>query len=340
LAELYARFLLLSDVTPEEFEAAIDRWREQYGTDVVDEMAMKQDAIGYVDLLRDNLTEHSGSVLLLEQRVDPGIPECAGTADAVIVSASHVEVIDIKYGRGVRVEAIGNSQLRLYGVGGLEGFGDLLGDVKEVTYTVWQPRLDHLDSETMASVDLRAWRDSLIPIAEAALKPGAPYGPSENACRWCVMSGNCVAQVEYFTALDFSTTPETLTAEDLGELLPRLDGIEAWVNAVKASALKRAYNDEEAIPGFKVVMSNGKRFVSDEKGLIEALDMIGIDRDKYTTTKVVGIGELTKLGVIDTVKPFISKTDGKPCLAPEDDRRDSVNSHSGAALAFAEELTE
>jgi hypothetical protein len=80
-------------------------------------------------------------MLLLEQRLPTGIPDCWGTSDAVIVSPDAVEVCDFKYGLGVRVDAEGNPQIRLYGVGALEAYGDLLGDVHTVRLHIFQPRL-------------------------------------------------------------------------------------------------------------------------------------------------------------------------------------------------------
>lgn len=340
LSELYARFLLLGKLTPEEFESAVAAWRIDHAHAIIDEYEMKTHARNYVELLRDIKAKMPDSVLLLEQRVPTGIPQCWGTGDAVFVSPTKITVVDLKYGKGVRVEAAGNPQLKLYGVGGLEAFGDMLGEVEEVEWIVYQPRLDHVDSDSMSAADLRAWRDSLLPVAEAALGPDAGFGPSEDACRWCPASGNCAAQTAFFTSMDFGDQPETLSVEDLADLLPRLDGIEAWCAAVRASALDRAYGQGETIPGYKVVRSSGKRYVANEAGAMEALYLLGVPQEVYATTKIKGIGELEKLGYIKTLRPFISKTEGKPSLAPESDNRDSITPDSDAALAFAEPHTD
>lgn len=340
LAEIEVRYALIPDglapaAQAHGYQDALAAWRITHAAFVGEENEMRGYCRTYVNLLRSLLEQTPNSVLLLEQKLPTGIPSSWGTSDAVIVSPEHIIIVDLKYGLGVKVEAAGNPQLRLYGVGALEAFGDYLGVVEEITCMVFQPRLEHVDSETLSAHDLREWRDSLIPVAELALTPGAPFGPSETACRWCPASGNCTAQVEFFTALDFAVTIDTLSTQELADILPRLDGIEAWCKAVRESAFKRAHNDGEDIPGYKVVMSRGKRYVSDDAGVIEALDLIGIDRSKYTKTTVVGIGELTKLGVIDTIAPYIGKTEGKPTLAPIDDERLSITPGSAAAADFA-----
>ena len=54
-------------------------------------------------------------------------PEGFGTGDCIIVSDDVLEVIDFKYGRGVRVNAANNPQMRLYALGALlESFADIL----------------------------------------------------------------------------------------------------------------------------------------------------------------------------------------------------------------------
>ncbi len=44
-----------------------------------------------------------------------------GTADALIIANNTIEVIDLKYGKGVKVDAQNNPQLMLYGLGAFRG---------------------------------------------------------------------------------------------------------------------------------------------------------------------------------------------------------------------------
>lgn len=53
----------------------------------------------------------------------------------------------------------------------------------------------------------------MIPAAKLALGDSAPFGPSETACRWCPISGNCKAQLDAVLAADFGTEPD-LAAEN------------------------------------------------------------------------------------------------------------------------------
>lgn len=338
LGELYARRYVLGEMTIGEFVDDLASWFETYSSVSAEALAaMDVHATAYVDYLRSRLEANVGSRLLLEQRLPTGIPECWGTSDAVIVSPDIVEICDLKYGMGVRVYAAGNPQLRLYGVGALESYGDLLGQVRTVRLTVFQPRLDHVDTEEISSADLRAWRDALIPLAEIALGPNAPFGPGEDTCRWCSSSGNCRAQMEWATRRDFAPA-DTLDDDELAAALDRLKFVLQWCAAVAAYALDRVYSGGEPIPGYKVVLSGGKRTVTDPLGAISALTELGYDLDAFSTRKVKGIGDLTKLlgGDFDlAVGSFVTRGPGSPSLVREADPRDSVNPESQAVADFS-----
>lgn len=340
LAYLMARDQLLGNIPKPQLDKALKDWRAEFDISDDAEAEMEEHAQGYVDYLRQRLAEHEGSQLLLEQRLPTGIPDSWGTSDAVIVSPTWVESVDFKYGLGVQVEAVGNPQLRLYGVGALEAYGDLLGEVETVRLTVYQPRLHHVASEELPASELRAWRDSLLPIAEAALGPDAPFGPSEEACRWCPASGSCLAQMEWATARDFGVKPDIMDDDELAAALDQIPGIKQWCAAVENYALDRAYSQGKPIPGYKVVMSGGKRSVVDHEGLIEAALDAGYTMDQIANIKAKGIGELEKLlkkGFDDIAGPFVKKGEGSPSLVPESDKRPAIDPEGQAAADFEKE---
>lgn len=339
LAEIMARHQLLNGLTTAKLNKELAAWRKEF--DILDEAEaeMTEHAQAYVDYLRERLEANPDSQLLLEQRLPTGVPDSWGTSDAVIVSPIVVESVDFKYGLGVRVEAVGNPQVRLYGVGALDTYGDLLGDVKLVRVTIFQPRLDHVATEEISADELRAWRqDVVLPAAKLALGPDAPFGPSEDACRWCPVSGRCKAQMEFVTLRDFGTPAELLEPEELAEALEQIPLIRAWCTAVEDYSLNRVYSEGKPIPGYKVVMSGGQRKVVDEPGAIEALRSLGYTDEQILNVKVKGIGELEKLlkkSFSDVLGDFVKKGEGKPSLAPDDDPRGTVDPDGQAAKDFA-----
>jgi hypothetical protein len=101
-------------------------------------------AVGRIEQIKFDCKD---PVIMVEQRLDFSrwVPEGFGTGDLVIVADGIVEVMDLKYGKGIYVDPIHNSQLRLYGLG---AFNELchLYDIFRVRMTVLQPRLHNFGS--------------------------------------------------------------------------------------------------------------------------------------------------------------------------------------------------
>jgi hypothetical protein len=314
---------------------------EEYAEDPETMIEMEEHTDAYVALLQERMDLFPGSILFLEIRVFPGVPECWGTSDAVIVSPCHIEVIDFKYGAGVAVEAHGNPQLRLYGAGALEEYGDLLGDTELIRITVHQPRMDHVLTEEMLPSALIKWRDEeVIPKAQEALGPDAQFGPSEAACRWCPLSGQCRAQLEYVFSTDFEEKPDTLEPDEIAETLGKVKMVRDWLNAFEETALDLAYSKGTPIPGYKVVLSGGQRGIRDAEQAVEVLTEAGFSREEVINEKPKGIGDLEKLLGKDRFKELledtgiVTKSDGKPAIVPESDKRPAVAPNSEAAKEF------
>lgn len=347
LAEIHGR-LAFGYTSEDEFEGAVIRWEKEFG-DVFeaptnsDREEMFEHARDYVRVVQNLASRYKHASVHFEERLATGVPQSWGTSDAVIVSPLAVHIVDFKYGKGVRVEAAGNPQLRLYAAGALDAYGDLLGDTEIVALTVHQPRLDHTDTEELTPDELRAWREEVVlPAARLALGPieKAPFGPSEEACRWCPLAGACRARAEYIAETDFGVEADVLEDEELGEILPKLTDIQRWVEDVKKEALQRAYTEGRAIPGHKVILRGGKRVIKDQPFAIQRLIDAGYEAEEVSDIRVKGITALEKLlgrtGFAETLGDLISRTDGKPAVVPETDSGVAVTAESRAAEDFAD----
>lgn len=327
---------------------------EQYPEGTFEEMS--QHVRAYIAFLAQRLRRFPNSRILLEQKLDTGIPESWGTSDAVIYSPMHVEIVDLKYGQGVRVAAEKNSQLRCYGCGALDYYGDILGDTEIVIMTVFQPRMDNYDSEELTADELRAWRtDVAIPAALETKDPNARFGPSEKACRWCPVAAICrvraeTAVMEEFGPIDelgqdILPLPEVLTDDELGVILHKLPMLVDWAKAVEAYAKDRVYSKNEPIPGWKIVMSGGRRNFVDQEAALDALIEEGYGYSDIAEVKIKGIGVLEKLlggkkKFDDKLGHFMEKGPGKPSLVPESDKRPAVNPELEAISEFEQEAIE
>lgn len=319
-------------------------WEEEYGErlELWDLAEMERHTDAYVALLKERTAEFPEAQILLEQRLDTGIPRCWGTSDAVIVSTRHVEVIDFKYGSGVAVHAEGNPQLRLYACGAMDSFCHILGDTEEIRITVFQPRIGdgHASTEILTPDELEAWREEIRPIAAEALTDDAHFDPSWEACRFCPASGRCKAQAQFIFETDFEQDPELLSPEDMAAALDKLPVIREWLKAFEEAALSTAYSEGKQIPGYKVVLSGGRRSVTDPKGAEKALRKAGYTDDQFLKRSLVGIGEFEKLlgkeKFNSILGDFVRKSEGKPALVPESDKRSAASPNAEAAREFGE----
>ena len=347
LAELHGR-LAFGYISEDEFEAGAVRWEEEFG-DVFgpptnsDREEMFEHARDYVRVVQNLASRYRHSSVHFEERLATGVPQSWGTSDAVIVSPLAVHIVDFKYGKGVRVEAAGNPQLRLYAAGALDTYGDLLGDTEIVALTVHQPRLDHTDTEELSPDELRAWREEVvIPAAKLALGPieKAPFGPSETACRWCPLAGACRARAEYIAETDFGVEADVLDDAEIAEILPRLTDIQRWVEDVKKEALQRAYTEGREIPGHKVILRGGRRIIKDQPYAIQKMIDAGWEAEQVADLRTKSLAVLEKLlgrdGFAEILGDLITRTEGKPAVVPESDSGVAVTAESRAAEDFAD----
>ena len=297
----------------------------------------------YVELIRRLASRYKNSSVHFEERLPTGVPQSWGTSDAVIVSPEAVHIVDLKYGKGVEVAAKGNAQLRLYALGALDTYGDLLGETRLVAMTVYQPRLGNTDTDEMAPEELRAWRQDVVaPAAALALGPvdEAPFGPSESACRWCPLAGACRARVEYIAEVDFGKEPDLLEDDEIAEVLPRLADIQRWTEDVKKEALQRAYTEGRNLPGHKVILRGGKRMIKDDAFAIQKLIDAGWEAEQVAQLRVKGITALEKMlgraTFTEVLGDLVIRTEGKPAVVPDTDPGVAVTAESRAAEDFAD----
>ena len=346
-------------LTSEEYQEEYDRWLTQefelmgYPDGTLEEMAGHVQE--YVELVERLAEEHDDATVMFEQRMDTGVDGVWGTSDAVILTPTHIGVVDFKYGMGVPVSAENNPQLRSYGLGAAHTYGGVLGDTETVSITVHQPRLSSVSTEHLGYQELLDWRDNVLAPGAAATKdPNAPFGPSEEACRFCPVAGLCRARVEAATQEDFGglidpdeaaytppKDPDLLTPEEVAAVLGRINHMKQWLKDFEAAALEMAYTREEPIPGYKVVRSGGKRFVKDEESFIQAFLDVGYTRDQVVNAKPKGFGDLQKLvrgrkKFDEIAAQFVGMTEGRESLVPEDDPRPAISPAREAAEEFAD----
>ena len=137
-------------------------------------------------------------LMFVEQEVDFSkfVKEGFGTSDCIIIDDDTIFVIDFKYGKGVKVEALNNSQMMIYAIGALEMF-DGIFDINHVVMTIFQPRLNNISTFEMTKDELYNWAFTVLePAAKKAYQGTGAFESGEH-CRFCKAKNNCRTRAEY-----------------------------------------------------------------------------------------------------------------------------------------------
>lgn len=290
----------------------------------------------YAKLVKEkwsDLRKKTGNaVALIEAKInfDKWVPMGFGTADCIILSDGYMEVVDFKYGRGKRVDAFQNPQMRLYTLGAYNTFG-LVYDVEHITMTIFQPRISNGVTSDEITIDgLLDWAESYVaPRAKLAYTGKGQFNPSEETCKFCKAKATCRARAEENLKLyDDGFDARLLTVQEAGELLAKAADIEAWLSDLKAYVESELLDDVE-VPGWKLVAGRSVRRFSDEKAVAEAMLAAGYDPAVlYKPPELITLSQMEKdFGkkvVEKTIGHLIVKPAGKPTLAPESDKRPAI----------------
>lgn len=306
---------------------------------------MWEAAVYYADIVDEELavakTQTPDARLFVEQRVDISdyVPGAFGTSDAVIIADGTMTVIDFKYGKGVRVDAENNPQLRLYALGAYTFF-DGIYDIDTVKTLIIQPRISHISSETITAKELLKWGKNYVkPRAKLAAKGEGDYLPGDH-CRFCRAAGICRARVEAaFDVLgNTDTLPPVLQDEEIPAILAKLDNAEQWIAAIRSYAYDKAMAGHKW-PGYKLVEGRSLRKITDPIKACEVLEKAGYSHEDIVTEKLMGISDLEKLlgkrRFSEVLGDLVVKPQGTPTLVPESDKRPEINT---VEEAFKEEI--
>lgn len=295
---------------------------------------MKKYVGAYVDYVRESMVEmlklDESAICWFEQRVDlePLVDECFGTADCLMLGTGKIHIVDLKYGKGVQVDAPHNSQLMIYGLGALMAYGELY-EVSEVQLSIVQPRLDHISTWTISAEDLLSFGDELKEKAIEATESEAIHLQSGDWCRWCKARKSCACRAKNVELLA-ETDPNALSLTELGELLKKVDDAEKCIEDLKDRALNELMSGKK-IDGWKVVEGTSRRrYAADDIDIVKAVTAAGYDEALLYEKKLISVAQMEKLigkkNFPDIMKGLIDKPQGKPSLAPYNSPKPEYNS--------------
>lgn len=303
--------------------------QEKYGTG---EMAEYTDTYVTIVLEKYNAARAAtpDAQLLVETRLDFSdyVPEAFGTADAIIIADGTMEVIDFKYGKGVKVSAVENPQMMIYALGAYARFA-FEYRIDNLRATIVQPRIDNLSEYEITVEELTAWAANVLaPAAEKAYKGEGPQTPGA-WCQFCKVKNQCRAlasKCKEVVAVD----PKLITPEELAkDVLPMVPIVKTWISGVEDFALAQALSGIQ-LPGWKIVEGRSVRKITDTDSVAAVLTKNGYKQNDIF--KPVEMRTITDLEKLVGKKQFaamcgewINKPQGKPTLAPEGDKRKAID---------------
>ena len=336
---------------------------EEYDTEEIEQITdvYAEFVITIIEKMKENGCE---PLAFVEERVDYSHIATSGfgTADMLIIGKDEhgrglLHVCDFKTGAGVFVDADHNSQMMLYAIGALAAYG-FLYDIEIVRMSIIQPRLDNISTFECSRQELEDWGESIKPIAKLAYEGKGEQHPGD-WCRFCRTKPVCKACADEALALcreDFldldagafddtaeesdMTAPyeaDTQTAvfkqpglipiSELAEILPTLNRISSWIEAVFAFVSSEAINHGVPIPGYKVVEGRSKRVFTDTKAVVDTAVQNGYT-DLYKQT-LITLTEFEKMmgkkKFNELLGEYVAKPPGKLALVPESDPREPVD---------------
>ncbi|WP_257202966.1 DUF2800 domain-containing protein [Corynebacterium cystitidis] len=273
--------------------------------------------------------------LAIEQRLDFShiVPDGFGTGDALIVGDGTMTIVDLKYGKGVKVDAEGNPQMRLYALGALRQF-DMIYQIDTVRMVIFQPRLDNISVDEIAVTDLLEWADEVVKPAAALAINGEGELRAGDWCQFCRHAPQCTEQMkQHFsviptageqTAQPAAPDPDTLTDAQVAQIVTYAGDIKKWLTKVENYALDQA-NQGHGYEGLKLVEGRSVRKYTDEDAVAKAVQEAG---EEPYEKKVLGITAMTKLlgkkKFDDVLGDLVHKPAGKPTLVPASDKRPAL----------------
>jgi len=296
-----------------------------YSTLPIVEASWVMDCLNTVAALKE---KHTGEMFIgIEAEVDLaawGIPEVRGTADVILSSRERIDIIDWKFGSGVPVFAQDNMQALAYAAGAVGPGTDI-----DVHIHIVQPPLNSFTNWTV-SPDIMLERVDIIEQAvRAAWEENPPLRAGLSQCRFCDCNMVCTERynatkkdaVAVFQAME---APTAIPDESIALLLQKATAIGQYIKDAQAYAATRITSGA-GFPGFKLVAGRASRKWINEAAAKEWLQLKGFADEQLSVSKFLTAPQAEKLDPAfkkdEDFKALWKKTDGKPMLVPDTDKR-------------------
>lgn len=245
-----------------------------------------------------------------------------GTLDQLIIANRTARLRDLKFGRGVQVDAYWNEQLMLYALGVYQEFHQYF-DIDKFILTIDQPRRGNLSTFEVSTHELLTWGNTVVkPSAELAYN-GLGERKCGDWCKFCKVRNDCYEMNKaYGSFRQMSFTPiDQIPQPDqdriIQEVLKYGNAVKEWIGSVQRLAFTNAMAGR--VPeGYKVIHGRSTRKYLEPEKIEELLLLSGIEPSKIYDLKLKPLSRLEKsIGVREFnehFKAYIHEPEGVPTL--------------------------
>lgn len=327
IAEFKARNYFIETLPKRTFTSKFNKFKK----DELYQNEMDEYTESYLEYIKEVAMRYpSKPYIALEKKIDFSkyVPDGYGTCDCILIHGNDMHIIDFKYGKGVPVSAENNSQLMLYALGALEAYS-MLYQIETVHLSIFQPRLDNISCFEISAANLLSWAVGEVePKAKLAYDGIGDFKAGEH-CRFCKAQAQCRAKAEsIISVFPIKEEPALLTDDEIGLILAKSKELVSWSNAVEDYALNAILSGKE-IQGWKAVEGRSVRVFSDADKAFEKIVASGTPEEMLYERKPLSLSQIEKLlgkkEFESIVSSFVIKPQGKPTLAPSDDKRPVFN---------------
>lgn len=319
---------------PSEFQSMYD-YAEDYAQFVLDHSPHDGDiTIGgeFEAMDFDEIAKH----ILIENKYDifEYVPLGFGTGDVGIRTRKKLFVIDYKYGAGVRVTAIKNKQMKLYGLGALKkARAEGWHEIETVVLSIYQPRAGGSSSWQIDADELAKWGEEVVqPQAVKAIAGIGEFVPGKH-CQFCKARNVCKAFYDQFDNVAAMKDKREISPDELAYLLNIGPAVASWVKKMQDATIQKMERGGK-VKGFKLVKGKGRRAFKSEDKVVDILIGEGFDSFEIFNPVLRNLTDLEKqLGknkFNELLGEVITTSDGKPAIASEDDDRPALTFDASA----------
>ena len=268
------------------------------------------------------------AIVLIEQKVaavryDESL---FGSTDVAIIADKVLTIIDLKYGRGVLVNAKENTQEMCYGLCAMETFGNLY-DIEDINLCIFQPRLSNVSEWSLTVKELYKWADEILKPGIEKIRAGSEEFHPSRHCVFCKAKPLCKALRDQNLELAKHEFRPAFLMDDseIEEVLDKADDFVNWINSVKEFALEDAMKGKK-YDHYKLVEGRSNRKYVDETKVINVVKEAGYNPYEEKLLSVTGMqSRLGKARFEELLGNLVVKPRGKLTLVSRDDKRPEVN---------------